>query len=74
MATPTLKEVSAGALKAGYDAMETYLLGVGTQYQKKEIPESTYTCADATITDYMQALSDKHEVLTGEPLGVFQTS
>lgn len=72
--TPSpLETALAGAHAASFDALDTYLLDLGTKFKKGELTESTYNCAEANISGNMKDLSEKYKALTGEPLSVFET-
>lgn len=72
--TSSLETALAGAHAASFDALDTYLLDLGTQFKQGKLTEATYNCAEANISGDMKALSEKHEALTGESLSLFQTA
>jgi hypothetical protein len=63
----------AGAKAASFEALENYLLDLGTQFKQGKITERTYNCAEANISTDMKALSNSYEAMTGEPLSLFAT-
>jgi hypothetical protein len=68
-----LDQIKVTALTASYDALDTVLYGIGTQYQRGNYNEATYNEAERMISADMKALSDKVQALTGEPLAEFST-
>lgn len=66
-----LDTIRVAALTASYDALDTVLYGIGTQFKKGNYNEATYNMAEAELSADMKKLSDKVEAITGEPLAVF---
>jgi len=68
-----LDQLKVKALTASYDALDTVLYSLGTDYHFGRYNEATYNEAHRLIEADMKALSDKVQTITGEPLADFAT-